>query len=224
MAVSVAVRRERPAWMNLRTAFGLLLFLLSLLSGWHLLEGTERGARLWAAAADLPAGVPLRDSDLVAVTSDLGGAQLSVYLGANADLVGAQLTRPASEGELLAARFVAPSGSRASEQAMTVPVTADHAVGGELAPGDRVDVYATLTGGRGSGRTSLVVGSAQILALVTSGDLMSDGRSLTGLTLQVDPDEAPRLAFAVRTADIDVVRVNGEVPATRRGAVSEADL
>lgn len=224
MAVSVAVRRERPAWLNLRTLFGLALFLLSLLSGWHLLEGTERGTLVWAAADDLAAGVPLRTSDLVAVRSDLGADQLSVYLGAGADLEGAELTRPVGRGELLAARFVAPAGTGSEGRAMTVPVTADHAVGGRLTRGDRVDVYATLKGGRASARTTLILGSAQVLDLVTTGGLVADGESLTALTLEVSAVDAARLAFAIRTAEIDIVRVRGDEATPHPGSVSAADL
>lgn len=224
MAVRIAGRGESPGWLNLRTVFGLLLFLASSAWGWMLLDGVERGTRLWAAASDLPAGVPLRSSDLVAVTSDLGQQQLSIYLGAGTNLEGAELTRPVGEGELLAAGFVAPSAHGSAVRAMTVPISADHAVGGDLRPGDRVDVYATLKGGRGAARTTLVVGSAQVLDLVTAGGLISDGESLVGLTVQVGAADAARLAFAIRSADIDVVRLTGDQPALPVGSVSASEL
>lgn len=224
MAVMLMGPFERPTWLNLRTIFGLILFVTSSAWGWFLLDGVERETRLWAAAADLPAGVALTSSDLVAVTSDLGEDQLPLYLGADTNLEGAELTRPVGRGELLAAAFVAPGGGDSTRRAMTVPVTADHAVGGELRPGDHVDVYATLKGMRGVGRTTLVVSSAQVLDLVTAGGMISDGESLIGLTLEVDAIEAAHLAFAIRSADIDIVRLTGDRPATPVRSVTAADL
>lgn len=224
MAVRIAVRGERPGWLNLRTVFGLLLFLASSAWGWMLLDGVDRGTRLWAAASDLPAGVPLRSSDLVAVTSELGQQQLSVYLGAGTNLEGAELTRPVGRGELLVAGFVAPSEQGSAARAITVPITSDHAVGGDLSPGDRVDVYATLGGSRGAARTTLVVSSAQVLDLVTAGGLISDGESLIGLTLEVSADDAARLAFAIRSGDVDIVKLTGDQPTSPGGSVSASDL
>lgn len=210
MAIAVAVRGGRPAWANMRTLFGLALFSISLVSGWHLLEGSGGGLRLWAAARDLPAGVPLTASDLVPVTSNLGSAQVPLYLGAEVDLVGAELTRPVRAGEFLAADFVAPSDGGFEGQAITIPVTPEHAVGGALTAGDLVDVYATLRSAGSSPRTALVVEAAQVLDLVGTSDLMADSSTLAGLTLEVSGGDAAKLAHAIRTADLDVVKVNGE--------------
>ena len=223
MAVAVASRESRPAWMNLRTLFGLALFSVSLVSGWQLLEGSGAGLRLWSAARDLPAGVPLRASDLVPVTGDLSPTQVSLYLGAEVDLVGTELTRPVAAGEFLAADFVAPADGGFEAQAMTIPVTPEHAVGGDLAAGDRVDVYATLRSSGSSARTVLVIQAAQILDLVGTSDLMSDGNTLVGLTLEVTGADAPKLAHAIRTAELDVVKVNGD-SSSAMISVSRGDL
>ena len=224
MAVREAGRTVRAPWANARTGFGLALFLVSLASGWHLLAATERGVQVWAASTDLPAGVALREDDVVAVATELGPGQLTAYLGPHLDLEGLELTRPAQKGELLAASFVAPEGSGPGGRSMTVPVTADHAVGGKLVPGDRVDVYATLTGGGASARTSLVVAEAQILDLVVADGLMVDGGALTGLTLDVDETDAARLAFALRNAEIDIVKVRGHGPPPSVASASARDL
>lgn len=223
MAIALAARDGRPAWMNLRTLFGALLFSISLVSGWHLLEGTGGGHRVWMAARDLPVGVPLTAADLVPVTSELGPAQMPLYLDAGVDLVGAELTRPVAEGELLAAAFVAPADGGFEGQAITIPVTPEHAVGGDLTPGDLVDVYATLKSVGSSARTVLVVEGAQILDLVGTSDLMSDNSTLAGLTLEVAGGEAAKLAHAIRTADLDVVKVNEE-SSTPTTSISRDDL
>src|SRR5688500_14632501 len=209
--------------MNLRTLFGITLFSISLASGWHLLEGSGPGLRLWAAARDLPAGVPLTAADLVATTGDLGPAQSGLYLGAEVDLLGAELTRPVSEGELLSAHFVASADGGFEGQEITIPVTPEPAVGGDLTPGDLVDVYATLKVGGASPRTVLVVEAAQILDLVGASDLMAETSSLVGLTLDISGSDAAKLAHAIRTAELDVVKVNGESSGTLT-SVSGEDL
>lgn len=213
MAVAMASRDARPGWMNLRTLFGFALFSISLALGWQLLEGSGGGIRFWAAAKDLPAGVPLRSGDLMAVTGDLAAAQAPLYLGVGADVVGAELTRPVAKGELLSAGSVAESDEGFEGQVITVPVTPEHAVGGDLAPGDLVDVYATFRSAGASARTVLVVRNAQILDLVGTSDLLHDGSTLAGLSLDVTGHEAARLAHAIRTGELDVVRVSGVGPA-----------
>lgn len=224
MAVSVAVPNRRPVWLNVRTAFGAALFLFSVVSGWAVLEGTEQGIRIWAAAEDLPSGVPLTQSDLVPVTSDLAPEQAALYLSADTPLDGALLTRPVTKGELLAADFVAPASRTSGSRAMTIPTSPEHAVGGDLSAGDFVDIYATLKPGHGTPRTVLVVASAQIVDVVTATDLMVDNGALTGLTVEVGPDDAAKLAHAIRTAELDVVKVQGEAVAASGELVTGGDL
>lgn len=219
----MGARGSRPAWLNLRTLFGSALFAISLGSGWLLLEGAGGDLRLWAAARDLPAGVPLTASDLIPVTGDLGPDQVSLYLGADVDLVGTELTRPVAEGELLNAGFVAPAEEGLEAQAITVPVTPEHAVGGDLSPGDLVDVYATLKAGGATPRTVLVVQAAQILDLVGASDMLGQSSTLAGVTLGVTGEDTAKLAHAIRTAEVDVVKVYEEslTPST---SVSGDDL
>ena len=93
---------------------------------------------------------------------------------------------------------------------MTIPVTPEHAVGGTLRPGDVVDVYATFNAADLRARTELVVEGAEVLDVVTAGGLVVSDDSMIGVTVAIDPDAAGALAGAIRTAEIDLVRVAGD--------------
>jgi Flp pilus assembly protein CpaB len=214
---------SRPDWLNLRTALGLVLFLMSLFTGSAVLRSAEAGVAVWAAGRDLPEGEPLSPSDLEVVTVRLPHEQLASYLGSATPLDGLVLLRPLRQGELLPAAWVTDDDI-GSSRSIAVSLTSDHAVGGALKPGDRVDVFATLRSPRGQTRTTLLIGGAEIEGLLRSDEMLMDGDSFAGITLSVPPEEAAKIAFAVRTADIDVVQVRGTSAASTATSVTAGDL
>lgn len=215
MQVAVARRAEAPSWVNVRTVLGLLLFGISLVAGSAVLGAADEGVQVWAARRDLAEGTVLSVGDLEAVAVKLPEEQLAGYLAASTQLPGATLVRPLRRGELIPAGWVTEEGA-GSSRSIAVPITADHAVGGELRPGDRVDVFATLRGVRGESRTTLLVTAAEVEDLLRSEGMVMENDSFAGITLSVSPDDAARIAFAIRTSDLDVVRVEGstETPVT----------
>lgn len=222
--MSVAARRmERPGWVNLRTVLGAALFSIALGSGWQVLATAERGYHVYAATSDLPEGTKLTPALLTLVEVRLPPAQMSRYLGEASALDRAVLMQPLREGELVAAAAVGESrvgGGRV----ITIPITADHAAGGTLRPGDRVDVFASLAAGQPDARTALLVAGAEVEDLVHSDGLVMDERSLAGVTIEVSPQEAARVAFAIRGADIDIVKVTDASSPALVGPVRRADL
>lgn len=214
---------SRPDWLNLRTTLGLVLFLMSLLAGSAVLRSAEAGVAVWAAGRDLPEGESLSTSDLEIVTVRLPDEQLASYLGSATPLDGPVLLRPLRQGELVPAAWVTDDDV-GSSRSIAVPLTADHAVGGALKPGDRVDVFATLRSPRGVAKTTLLIGDAQVEGLLRSDEMVMGGDTFAGITLSVPPDDAAKLAFAVRTADIDVVKVRGVSDASTATSVTAGDL
>lgn len=107
---------------------------------------------------------------------------------------------------------------------MTIPVTPEHAVGGRLRAGDRVDVYATFDSGDDRARTSLLVRGVEVLDVVETGGLVAGEESVVGLTVAVTPSEAARLAFAIRTAELDVALVAGAAGDEGSGTVTAEDF
>lgn len=211
MDVPVARRVERPSWVNLRTVLGLALFAVALVGGQQVLSAGAHTFPVWVAARDLGPGHELIASDLRVAEVRIPPEVLGRYVGETTSLEGSFTTRAFGEGELIASRWISDTQSFPGA-AMTIPVTPEHAVGGRLSPGDVVDVYATFNAADLRARTELVVRGAEVLDIVDAGGLVVAEDSMIGVTVAVDPDAAGTLANAIRTAEVDLVRVGGDGP------------
>ncbi|MGH2735344.1 MAG: RcpC/CpaB family pilus assembly protein [Actinomycetota bacterium] len=209
MAVSHAARIARPSWANLRTVIGLLLFCGSLLAGQRVLEGASGTVEVWVAARDLPASTALAPSDLRPLEARLSGELLGRYATVGTPIEGVVLTRPVLEGEMIAEQALSDGPAAVAGRSISIPVDPEHAVGSDLRVGDRVDVLASFDSGDERARTKALVRGIEILDLVKSGGLVMGEESVVALTVAATPEESARLAFAIRNAELDVVRVDG---------------
>ena len=220
MDVPTARRLVRPRWANARTILGLVLFIAALLVGRAVLEGAKTTVAVWAAAEDLRQDEPLEPTKLVRADVKLPADVAAAYAGAEEDLAGAVLTRPVVAGELIPRAWIASGAATVAGRSMTIPVSPEHAVGGMLRAGDRVEVFATFDSGDSRARTSVLVRGVEVIDVVEAGGLVVGEEAVVGLTVAVTPSEAARLAFAIRTAELDVALVAGPAddpgPATVR--------
>jgi Flp pilus assembly protein CpaB len=215
MDVPQARRLTRPSWINLRTVLGLLLFCAAFLTGQRVLDNARMTVAVWAAARDLGTDTVIDADDVTVVDVKLPDSSMSLYAPASADVTGAVLTRPVRAGEMIPAQSIAGARESATGRSMTIPVTPEHANGGVLRPGDRIDVFATFDAGDVRARTALVVRAVEVLDVVTAGGLVGESESAVGITVALTPEDAARLVLAIRTAEVDVARVTGG--ATGRG-------
>ncbi len=116
------------------------------------------------------------------------------------------------------ATATATLGSRLTgkQRAMSIPLDTVHGMIGTVVPGDRVDVYANL-----SGVIKAIMQNVLVLAVSGGGGsttVSGSGGSATSMTLRVSPTGAARLAFASDNGEIWIVLR----PATRGGAISSA--
>ena len=218
-----AHRLERPTWINTRTVLGLLLFVSSVVLGRNVLAQGPPEDVLWAAARDLPAGTSLDPHDLEAVRVTVPATMLEHYFTTSRDLAGAVLVRPVASGELVATSWINEGSLARQGRAMTIPVLPEHAVGGDLRPGDLVDVFATFNPGDARARTTLLARSIEVIDVVTAGGFAIDEESIVGITVAVTPETAGRLAFAIRSGELDLVRVTGPAVSTT-SSVSHEDI
>lgn len=209
MEVPSARRLARPRWANLRTILGLVLFAAALLIGRGILEGAKTTVEVWAAAQDLRQDETIDGDELVPAEVKLPADVAAAYAAVTEDLEGGVLTRPLVAGELVPKAWIASGPSATAGRSMTIPVTPEHAVGGQLRAGDRVDVFATFDSGDLRARTTVLVRGVEVLDVVETGGLVVGEESVVGLTVAVTPPEAARLAFAIRTAELDVALVSG---------------
>jgi Flp pilus assembly protein CpaB len=209
MDVPVARRVERPAWINPRTVLGLLLFVLAFLGGQRILAAGDTSVALWAAARDLPQGEVISDDDLRIVEADLPGDLVGSYIVASKTVDGAVLGRPVRAGELLPVAWVTGDDTRGGlGRSMAIPLPPESPVLPSLRPGDRVDIFATFDAGDVRAKTTLVARGIDVIDLETAGGLVMGEESVIGIEVSVSPEDAARLAFAVRNGQIDIVRID----------------
>lgn len=222
MDVARARRVGRPAWVNLRTVLGLLLFGVALLAGNRLLAVEAESQEIWVATRDLAEGTVLAPGDVEPAAVDLPARVAPAYAPATVPVLGDVLTRPLRAGELVSAGWLASSNDSGSARSITIPVEAAHAVGGALQPGDRVDVFVTFDPENVRARTLLVARAVEVQSVVKTSGVAFGETALVGLTLSVSPEQASRLAFAIRAGLIDIARVDGSATAASKTATVRA--
>lgn len=205
----VAGRLARPAWINIRSVLGALLFLLAFAGGQRILSAAHETTMVWTAAHDLAVNTPIRATDLELAEVRLPGSLLARYATRADELEGRFLTRPVRAGELVATQWLAAEVTEERGSAVSIPVTPEHAVGGSLRPGDRIDVLATFDASDIRARTRTILAAAEILDVVRAGGLVTGEQSAVGVIVAVSPEEASHVTFAIRSAEIDIVRVDG---------------
>lgn len=223
MQVAEARSAGKPDWINVRTVLGLTLFAVALATGSMVLRSADAVAMVWAAERDLAEGADLGEAALELVAVDLPSDQLANYLGGSTTLDGSTLLKPLRRGELVPAAWVTDAEAP-STRSIALPITSDHAVGGALRPGDSVDVLATFESPRGTAQTTVLVQAAEVEGLLRAEGLMMEGDSFGGITLSVAPEDAARIAFALRSAEIDIVRVEGPAKIQAQNTISAGDL
>jgi Flp pilus assembly protein CpaB len=197
---------------------------MALAIGRGVLEGATQTVSVWAAARDLGGDRELTAADLVPAEVRLPASVARSYAGAGEDLEGAVLLRPLLAGELVPTGWLATGATAEEGRSMTIPVTPEHAVGGRLRAGDRVDVFGTFDSGSDRARTSLLVRDVEVLDLVEAGGIVTGDEAIVGLTVAVSPQEAARLAFAIRTAELDVALVAGATSGDTPSSVNAEDF
>jgi Flp pilus assembly protein CpaB len=194
--------------VDTRLVVGLLLVVLSVLGGVRLASTADDTVGVYTATRDLPADHVLTRGDVRVTQIRASDSVLDrLVLAGKAPPVGRALRFPLVEGGLLQTGAVGESGARATGREITVPISADHALGGALDPGDRVDVLGSFDKGTELAKTLTVAKSAQVVDVVSTDGLFGQREGeLSALTLAVKPDDVVLVAFAVRNGEVDVVR------------------
>jgi Flp pilus assembly protein CpaB len=203
-------RARRLPRVDARLVVGVLLVALSIAGGLRFAAAADRTVGVVALARDLPANHLLTADDLVAARIHASDSVLDGLVRADrmTSLVGRVLLFPIAGDGLVPREAIAARPRQGRE--ITVPVAPEHALGGRVRVGDRVDVLGSFTKATTDARTLTVVHDAEVTEMVRSSGLFGAREGeLTALTLSVPPDDAVFLAFAIRNADLDIVRTTG---------------
>jgi Flp pilus assembly protein CpaB len=184
---------------------GILAFVTNLV----VLRGQDDTQTVAAAGRSIEAGVRVGPSDLQAVPLDASSEVLATLLAWDqiAAVEGMVATRTIAAGELLAATDFRAPAANSNLRAMSIPIEPEHAVGGNLAPGDRVDVIRTV-----EDLATYVVTGAEVLSVASEERGAITGSIDFYVVLAVDADTALSLSEAISSGDIEVVRSTGSTP------------
>lgn len=224
MDVPQARRIERPRWLNARVALGVALFVVSLAGGQRLVADAQTLHAMWVAERDLPAGTVIGEGDLRVGEVNLSSSLLSLYATGSTPVVGTVVTDMVHAGEMVPISGIAEAQDAVEGRLMTIPVGDSGLVGGDLQPGDRVDVLATFMPGQTGSVTRTIVAAAEVIDVLKSDGFVSSGEAVAGVTIRVAPEDAPRLAFAIRNAEIDLAIVSGLPGDEVRATITEGDF
>jgi Flp pilus assembly protein CpaB len=185
------------------TLAGLLLFVATFL----LLRDRETTYRVVRAAEDIRAGTVVRSSDLetvaVKVDEDVLAGLLPVDQAAVRD--GWVAATSVASGELVSRSDLREPAAPQEQRAMSFPIEALRAVGGDLQAGDRVDVIAVV-----GGLSSYVAADLEVIAVAAPESRAAlAGGGTFGITVAVDPEQALALAEALSVGDVTVLRSTG---------------
>jgi Flp pilus assembly protein CpaB len=182
---------------------GLLLFVATFL----LLRDRETTYRVAVAATDIRAGtaVTLSDFDVanVKVGEDLLEGLLQVDEARARD--GWVATTSIEAGELVSRSDLREPAAPSEQRAMSFPIEAQRAVGGELEAGDRIDVISVA-----GGVPAYVAADLEVIAVDApeGGGALSSGGTF-GLTVAVNAEQALAVAQALSVGDVSVLRSTG---------------
>jgi Flp pilus assembly protein CpaB len=157
------------------------------------------------AAAALGPGVPL-DAGSLAIrdTTDPAGM---VTAGSADEYAGWVLTAPLDAGEPIPASQLHPPERIDHPDVVGLALAEEHAVLGDLRPGDRVDVYLTSPGTDGDPPSTLVAARGVLVVAVAPDPDGFGADRLARLLVAADDDLASLLVNAARTGSLDLVRL-----------------
>jgi len=218
-------RKVRFPAIDARVIGGIVLVAVSVVGGLRLTKGPAAATRVYVAAVDLDDGHTLAVGDLR--VAELRGDERIVAGFARPDHGGPPLGRTLRVG--VRAGSVVPidalGAGAAAGREITLPVTPEHALGGEVRAGDRVDVFATFDKGTDAARTVTVSRAATVHAVLHADGLFGQhAGGITALTLDVEPDAAVAVAFAARNAELDIARAHGNLVERGRDHFESDDL
>lgn len=224
MDVPQARRLERPAWINARTVLGLLLFVIALLGTQRVIDASSVSTPVWTVRTDVPAGTVLAPTDVTLTEVNLPEDVLVHYAGASTSIAGAVVTRSVTAGEMVPLGALVAEDDAPGSRLLTVAVGDGTVTVGRIETGDVVDVYATFSAGEPGAVTRLLVSGVEVVEVLSTSSLVSGDDLIDGITLRLGAEDAARVAFAVRNAELDIARVTGELGETGTTEVNEGDL
>lgn len=208
-ATRPAHRLETTSWINLRSALGLTLVFGAVFAGTVVLQRAQRLVPMYAAARDLPSGVPLSSDDLSLVRVRLPAAELGRYARPDKGtlVIGKMLTAP------LRQHMLVPSDGLVAwrEQAdmVELAISVDHGdLPQGLRPGDRVQILGAYPDGVRRGAAQVLVDSAEIVRILEESGGLAGGRRESGVQVRLPGERTASVAAAIAGGRVFIVKAS----------------
>lgn len=200
---------RRRLRLDPRLVIGVLLVAAAVAGGLRLAATGDDTVPVVVATRDLPSNHRLEPGDVTTVRLAASAAVVDTLVRGDriASLTGRVLSRPVAAGGLLDRRYVGPTARSVRE--VTVPLSPEHALGGSVRVGEKVDLLASFGKGTADARTLTVASGVEVVATVREEGFLGRDGKLSALTLSVAPDDVVFVVFAARNGELDVVRATG---------------
>lgn len=184
----------------------ILAFVLNLI----VLQDRDETVLVAIADESLVAGSHLEPGSLrvVPIDADFAGLPDLITEDELAGLDGWVLARSVPREGLLDESMLVRPGPGSGMRSMSIPVPVEHAAGGGLVPGDRVDVISVV-----DGSARFIAVDLEVLAISDTSSGPIGSTSDYHLVVGVSPSDALGLAQAISAGSLEVIRSTGAVPA-----------
>lgn len=208
-ATPTAYRLETASWVNLRSVLGLMLVFAAVFAGTLVLQRAQHLVPVFAAARDLPSGVPLSNGDLALVQVRLPPAELGRYLrpDKNGSVTGRMLTAPLRQHMLVPADGLIPSREQADMVELAINVDHGDMLQG-LRPGDHVRILGAYSDGLHNGTAQVLVDSAEVVRILEESGGLATGRRESGVQVRLPGERTASVAAAIAGGRVFIVKAS----------------
>lgn len=220
-ATPAAYRLETASWVNLRSVLGLLLVFGAVFGGTVVLQRAQHLVPIYAAARDLPSGVPLSSGDLALVQARLPAAELGHYLRPDrgVSVTGKMLSTPLRQHMLVPADDVVALREQGNMVELAINIDHGDMLQG-LRPGDHVQILGAYSDGLQKGAAQVLVDSAEVVRVLEESGGLATGHRESGVQVRLPGDRTASVAAAIAGGRVFVVKAPAlpSLPAVRGAA------
>lgn len=204
-------RRKARERISLGHLFMIAAALLAFVLVVSVLQDRSKTIQVLVARTDIVPGSAITP-DVVRQVPMPAGSDLATAMAGLGDLAGggAIAGQRIEAGDPITLTAIAPRTDNDGLRAMSIPIERARAVGGELAPGDRVDVISVT----GSSATYVAVDLEVLKTQNQQGTGALGSSALTDyyVTVAVDGEMALAIALAQQTGEVSILRSTGAKP------------
>ena len=203
---ALSTRRNLLSRIRLGHIVMVLAALFALLLNLAVLRGNQDTIEVAVATSDISAGTTLSMSHITLSEVPADGVLAARFVtGDRVNAAVGQLTmRSIGAGEPILESDLLVVEDRGGLRAMSVPIDQTRAVAGHISVGDSVDVVLVL-----DGVASYIAVDVQVLAVPDTGTNALGARTGYAPTVAVDAEQALRIAAALDSGTVHVVRSTG---------------